>query len=407
MAGIGSEAVGGLAALQASLRQRLADQIAQQERERLAQQQTFQNDLATRRMAMDEDTHRATQARLLQQERDTAAAKVPLSIGDTIEQPTYDRTFKDTATASLFTPQMTLPATQYGGGSTAPMLRGRLRRSENGGGSQDEGGADMAASGTGYLRTAAPRVATGRLTYSGTPAQRSDADQKAVAARLIASFPEGSRERRALEYEQATGKSAPAGMFEPRPVKEPTPHYQFLPTYDESGNPSGVVAGNTLTGDISTRTVPGGAQLRPPKVVDNPKIPRGVQDYLLQLRHTYGGDLQAAENELAGTWETIRAAHPHAEAATVVGALRSMFGAAAGSSPLVGLGLSPSAIGIGGSVAAPGGGRGGPPPQRTGGPPAGGGQTMTRAELQAVADRLGISAAEAETQARARGITVQ
>jgi hypothetical protein len=84
-----------------------------------------------------------------------------------------------------------------------------------------------------------------------------------------------------------------------------------------------------------------------------------------------------------------------------------MFGAAAGSSPLVGLNLSPDMLAGGGRSAAAGvqTGRGGSPSLPTG--RGGDAQTMTRAELRAVAQRLGISEAVAEQQAKARGIAVQ
>jgi hypothetical protein len=72
--------------------------------------------------------------------------------------------------------------------------------------------------------------------------------------------------------------------------------------------------------------------LRVPKTADNPKNPRGVQTYLLDLRNRHGNDLQSAEQELAGAWSSIVEAHPHAEAGTVVGSLRSMFGNAPGAS---------------------------------------------------------------------------
>jgi hypothetical protein len=177
----------------------------------------------------------------------------------------------------------------------------------------------------------APRMPTGRMVAMGTDQQRTEAANKQRRQQLLQNPNITDRERLAIEMENA-GMKVPAGVFEPRPLKEPTPHYSFMPTYDDNGNPTGIATGNTLTGAISDAHLPGGRQVRPPKTADNPQNPRGVQNYLLQLRNTHGNDLQSAEQELAHAWPEIVQAHPHVEAATVVGALRSMFGNAPGAS---------------------------------------------------------------------------
>lgn len=90
-------------------------------------------------------------------------------------------------------------------------------------------------------------------TYKGSDKQRSDEERKQIVGRLIASMPAGSRERNALEYEQGTGRNAPAGMFEPKP-RNP------LPVHDTA---TGLMRPNEATGvmepvvDASGKTVQG------------------------------------------------------------------------------------------------------------------------------------------------------
>ena len=144
------------------------------------------------------------------------------------------------------------------------------------------------------------------------------------------------------------------------------------------------------------------------------RLPVGVQDYLTRLRASYGDDLASAEQEFSKALPDIRAAHPRLDSARAVSTLRSMFGSAPGASKqlqvLHDLGVSPGAAGnaplrirgnIVGATPQNGGGRGAPPSNGTPAP-----STMTRTELRGVAQRLGISEAQAEQQATSRGFTV-
>jgi hypothetical protein len=74
MAGIGAEGAGGLAALQALLRQRVADQIAAQEREQQAGQREFSNSLRLRDVTAQEDATTFNRERLMKTDADAAKA---------------------------------------------------------------------------------------------------------------------------------------------------------------------------------------------------------------------------------------------------------------------------------------------------------------------------------------------
>ena len=163
--------------------------------------------------------------------------------------------------------------------------------------------------------------------------------------------------------------------------------------------------------DVSRREGTFDNRTNPP---DDPRLPVGVQDYLTRLRATYGDDLSSAEQEFSKALPDIRAAHPRLDSARAVSTLRSMFGAAPGASKtlqtLNGLGVlggngtgAPLRIrgNIVGASPQPDGGRGAA--AATGGPAP---STMTRTELRGVAQRLGISEAQAEQQATSRGFTV-
>lgn len=160
--------------------------------------------------------------------------------------------------------------------------------------------------------------------------------------------------------------------------------------------------------DVARREQEYGDRVNPP---DNPKNPRGVQTYLLDLRRRYGGNLQAAEDELSSAWPSIQQAHPHAEAGSVLGSLRSMFGAAPGVSKTstllndLGINLNGNGSGVGVLQTGPAASGQVPRTQPAAAPAAA--KTMTRDELRAVAQRLGISEQDAAQQATARGYRVQ
>ncbi len=211
MGDLGLQGAYASSAIQQLLRQRIAEQLA-------ARQQAFQNDLALRganradqTLELQAEEHRLNRARQIQQERDTAAAQVPLAMGDTIDQPAFQQTFAGTSTAPLFNQQTTLPATQIAGGATAPALKGRLLSAGEAG---DQEGA--ASQGSAQV-SSAPITTTGRLQYIGTPKQREEAELKTKQDRLLASPTLNPRERTAIEMETA-GLKVPPGMYEPKPA---------------------------------------------------------------------------------------------------------------------------------------------------------------------------------------------
>lgn len=245
---------------------------------------------------------------------------------------------------------------------------------------------------TGSLRTITNPGHPEQVTYRGTRSQR---EMQALLDR----FPEGSRERAVLDYENATGRNAPS-IFMPPPQREPTPHFQLQPIYDENGRPSGAIRVNTLTGEATPVEV--GGNLRPPArgQVDDPQLPRGVSTYLMDLRSKYGSYDEALQ-ELNRALPAIQQAHPRFDPVTGGNALRQLFSQPGGGSVFLGSGNI-----LGGeppSGGAPSASRRATLPDGSG---AAGG-TMTRDELKAVATRLGITEQAAADQAQARGIQVQ
>ncbi|MGC4084439.1 MAG: hypothetical protein QM736_20570 [Vicinamibacterales bacterium] len=61
-----------------------------------------------------------------------------------------------------------------------------------------------------------PTIAPGPETFRGTAAQRKTIEDRQRAEAYLASLDPTSREAQALQYELNTGKSAPAGMFDPK-----------------------------------------------------------------------------------------------------------------------------------------------------------------------------------------------
>jgi hypothetical protein len=154
--------------------------------------------------------------------------------------------------------------------------------------------------------------------------------------------------------------SLPASLFEPEEPEETQP----------------VVRVNPRTGEIETLgTVPKGAHFvtepqpqRPERdpAADNPLLPRGVQNYLANLKgRGYSRGQAEAEIFRDDVWEKIRAAHPRISAVDVQQALGRFFPA----NDLFGGGLGDD-FDEGASVAGAGGGAGprGTGPARGAGP---------------------------------------
>jgi hypothetical protein len=152
MAGIGSEAVGGLSALQASLRQRIMDQIAQQERERAALVQDRNFSLQSRQLDQNDQFRRdqlaetARQHTLADEDRriglaNTLADQIPAGSELAPDDPGI-KLLQSGGRAALLQPLMTLPSRQTQGGlpvvggdtsteltttQKAPVVRGQLK----------------------------------------------------------------------------------------------------------------------------------------------------------------------------------------------------------------------------------------------------------------------------------------
>jgi len=142
MAGIGSEAVGGLSALQASRRQRIMDQIAQQERERAALVQDRNFNLQSRQLDQNDQFRRDQLAETTRQ-HDLADEDKKIGLANTLADqipPGAELTPTDPAVGMLQTggrgallthQDPNLASTSYTGASTLPggpaPIKGTLR----------------------------------------------------------------------------------------------------------------------------------------------------------------------------------------------------------------------------------------------------------------------------------------
>jgi hypothetical protein len=214
--GLGLVGAGGRTALREFLRRREAEDAAARQRE-------FMNQIELRRQAVEEqdsqtrrDEHsammqerEANRTRLIQGERDTAAGRAfpMLGIGDAVEAPVYNQTYKGTPYEAGFTPERTLPSTQTAGGMAAPdvqssqappMLQGRMMPAPV------------------QTTQESPRMPTGRMVAMGTDQQRTEAANKQRRQQLLQNPNITDRERLAIELENA-GMKVPAGVFEPKP----------------------------------------------------------------------------------------------------------------------------------------------------------------------------------------------
>ena len=313
MAGMNLAGAFGQMALREGIRQRLLEQQA-------AKQQQFVNDLALRRQTSDEEDSRmrrdehsalmhereSNRTARIQGERDTAAGKAfpMLGIGDTVEAPVFNQTYKGTPYEAGFTPERTLPAVQTAGGL-----------------SLDRGEAGV------QTTQQAPRTMTGRLVSMGTDNQRESAAEDAQTQQILNDPNTPPVLKGYLRMRGAVGASVPAQLFEDpnkdfNKFKQEHDYRVAHPTREPNRSLSEIEEESAARARGSARV----------DAADNPQNPHGVQTYLLDLRNRYGNDLQTAEQELARAWPSIRQAHPRAAATTVVGSLRSMFGNAPGAS---------------------------------------------------------------------------
>lgn len=191
--GLGLQNAYGLENAQQGLRQRIIDQLNQQR-----EQQQMQ--IAERQQALREQEAQRAGEQFKMTQADHAAALA-------------DRTqASNVANASKLAPE--LPMDQ----NVAPQAAGIMKAGGLGGQLYTPPTAGETESGKPFdAATANPSM------NLGTPGQQQAATTKRIMGRLLDSMPADSPERRALEYEQATGKNPPAGVFD-KPSKPGTVH---------------------------------------------------------------------------------------------------------------------------------------------------------------------------------------
>lgn len=148
-----------------------------------------------------------------------------------------------------------------------------------------------------------------------------------------------------------------------------------------------------VTPDDAPYVTPSRAQV----AKDNPRFPRGVEDFLYALKQQ-GRTRDEVEQQVEQTWNQLRRDHPNLSALEVQSAVNRLF----------------PANDFGGGGASVLGGTTSPAGRATttgpiGQPAAGGGQrrTASSTDVKAVAQRLGISEAEARKQLQAAGVAIQ
>lgn len=126
---------------------------------------------------------------------------------------------------------------------------------------------------------------------------------------------------------------------------------------------------------------------------DDPKFPRGVENYLVEMkRRGYSRADAEAEVFTDATWRKLQADHPDISGVTVQQGINRLFPA--------------DDLGAGGGAGAVFGANGSPAPA-TPPPPAGGPRTATLKDVQKVAQRKGITVAQARQQLEAAGVVIR
>ena len=123
---------------------------------------------------------------------------------------------------------------------------------------------------------------------------------------------------------------------------------------------------------------------------DNPQLPQGVEDYIGSMQRR-GYSREQARTELASVWSQLQRDHPNLSALRVEAAVKQLFpdDALGGGGPVV-----PSAAGRGAGAGRPAGGG------------EAGGRTATSADVAAVAQKMGVSTADAQRELEARGVRI-
>jgi hypothetical protein len=196
MAGdLGLSSTFGVGAMQQSVRQRILDQLQQQA-------QAHQMSVEDQRLELERQ-------RLQQDAADRSLLR-------TQQATSFNETIGEKAGANLGPGQSVLTPGQAAPILGAPSMRGLIRPDQTLPSTSMSAGAPLAGDTGGTAPTAttqAPQL-TGQLRFMGTPQANQAEAQRVKLSQLTGSMPAGSPERRALDYEQATGKNAPAGIFD-------------------------------------------------------------------------------------------------------------------------------------------------------------------------------------------------
>lgn len=201
MGDLGLSSTFGVGAMQQSVRQRILDQLQRQAQAHQMSVEDQRLDLERQRLAAD-----AADRSLLRNQQATAfnetigeKAGANLGAGQTVLTPSQAAPILNAPSMrGLITPDQTLPSTQIVSGMLAPTT---------------EITPETQIAGTQPLVTQKAPTLTGQLRFMGTPKANQDEAARVRLSQLTRAQPAGSPERLALEYEEATGKNAPAAMF--------------------------------------------------------------------------------------------------------------------------------------------------------------------------------------------------
>ncbi len=377
---------GGAAGADHALREMVAERIATQMQQHEIERQRQGDARAERQLRVSEDTAKFNRE-AQQEQSDQVAAQRRQTVAHTLASdlapedaldPQQVATLRAGNLGSNVEHQpMTLPSRAITGYATTPE-RGKPS--------------------TGFLRTVQQPGQGERDVYRGTPTQRHTQEQQRQLQQWISQLPADSPQRMALEYQAMTGNNPPAALF-PRAPTAPTARYSAHPMFDETGNQTGIGAFNNITGDMRPVNSGGGFLRSPGGGASSRQLPGRVENFLMQLRSKHPR-YDEAMAELAPILANAQGeTFSHLAAAT---ALRQLYAQPAGNDPSSGLDVA-SILGTGGRSSGSGPSR----PTTPSSAPASTGGRVTRAELRAVAQQLGISEQDASQQARARGLAVE
>lgn len=372
---------GGAAGADLALREMVAERLARQMQEREVQRQLQADNRAERQLRLSEETTRQNSQSLREQRE---------MLADQRRQNTAHTLAGDLAIGDVLDPQQAATLRSGNLGSNVEHQPTTLPSRETAGFVTTSGSGKPSG---GFLRTAQHQGQAERDVYRGTSAQRRTQDQQRQLQQWINRLPANSPERLSLEYQLMTGQNPPAALI----PREPTARYSAHPMFDETGSQTGIGAFNNITGEM--RPANGGGFLRMPGGGSSRQLPARVENYLMQLRHKH----PRHEDAIAELTSVLgNAPNETFSRVAAANALRQLYAEPTGNDALSGLDIGSILNSGEGAAVTP---RSDAASMGQPRPPAGG--SMTRAELRAVAQQLGINEQQAEQQARARGLSVR